>query len=144
MFNRSLEERLTNWLTLRQDLDHSPRPLEDVWEFWKSAPFIPHNRNVDPYYQKSWPTPWEIIAENKYDDFTKALMIAWTLKLTKRFSNSPIEVKTLVDTARAREYNIIYVENSWVLNYSDNGPVPISDVPDFFTIENIVEITAPR
>lgn len=144
MFNRSLEERLTNWLSLRQELDQSPIPLENVWEFWKQAPFIPHNRNIDPYYQKSWPTPWEIIAENKYDDFTKALMIAWTLKLTKRFSNSPIEIKTLVDTARAREYNIIYIENKWALNYSDNGPVPVSEVEEYFKIENVVEITAPR
>lgn len=144
MFNRSLEERLTIWLTLRKDLDYSSTPLVDVWEFWKQAPFVPHNRNVDPYHQKSWPTPWEIIAENKYDDFTKALMIAWTLKLTKRFFDSPIVIKTLVDINRAREYNIICIDNGWILNYSDNGPIPAASFDDFFKIENIIEIVAPR
>lgn len=144
MFNRSFEERLTAWIELRKGLAHSNTPLEDVWEFWKAAPFIPHNRNVDPYYQQSWPSPWEIIAENKYDEFTKALMIAWTLKLTEKFSNSHIEIKTLVDLSRAREYNIVYIDNNLVLNYSDFGPISADKVPESFKIENLVEVFTPR
>jgi hypothetical protein len=144
MFNRTVEERLTAWIELRAAIECSTTPLEDVWEFWKSAPFIPHNRNVDPYYQGSWPSPWEIIAENKYDDFTKALMIAWTLKLTKKFSNSHIELKTLVDFSRVKEYNIVYVDNSQVLNYSDFGPISAEKVPESAKLENLIDIVAPR
>lgn len=144
MFNRSLEERLSLWVDLRKNLDQSHQPLEDVWEFWKDASFIPFNKSVDPYYQASWPTPWEIIAENKYDDFTKALMIAWTLKLTKKFSKSKIEIKTTVDDAKAMQYNIIYIDDYWALNYSDIGPMLVTSIPEFSFIENIIEIQVPN
>ena len=96
MFNRSVEERLTEWIKHRQELDYSNDPLQEVWNFWNQAPFVPHNRNIDPYYEKSWPTPWEIIETNKYDDFTKALMIGWTLKLTKKFKDSKIELENIM------------------------------------------------
>jgi len=144
MFNQPVDIRLTEWIEHRKELDISSTPLQDVWDFWNQAPFIPHNRNIDPYYQKSWPTPWEIIETNKYDDFTKALMISWTLKLTKKFKDSKIEIKTLVDSNRTREYNVIYIDNTWVINYNDNGPISASDINDEFKLENIIEVAGPR
>jgi len=144
MFNQSVDDRLSEWIKHRQELDCSNDPLQEVWDFWNQAPFTPHNRNIDPYYQKSWPTPWEIIKTNKYDDFTKALMIGWTLKLTKKFKDSKIELKTLVDDNRTREYNVIYIDNSWVINYNDNGPISAVEVNSGFKLENIIEVTGPR
>jgi hypothetical protein len=144
MFNQPVDSRLTEWLDHRRQLDKSKDPLQDAWDFWHLAPFTPHNRNVDPYHRTSWPSPWEIIDYNKYDDFTKALMIAWTLKLTNKFKDSKIELKTFVDSERTREYNLIYVDDSWVINYNDNGPVAMENVPDSFRLENLVEVSAPR
>jgi hypothetical protein len=144
MFNRSVEERLTEWIKHRQELDYSNDPLQEVWNFWNRAPFVPHNRNIDPYYEKSWPTPWEIIETNKYDDFTKALMIGWTLKLTKKFKDSKIELKTLVDGNRTREYNVVYIDDSWVINYNDNGPILAVEINGGFKLENIIEVASPR
>jgi len=89
-------------------------------------------------------TPWEIIENNKYDDFTKALMIGWTLKLTNKYKNSKIELKTLVDSNRTREYNLIYVDDSWVINYNDNGPIPALEINDGFKLENLIEVSSPR
>jgi len=144
MFNRPVDSRLTEWIEHRRELDQSTNPLQQVWDFWQPAPFIPHNRNIDPYHQKSWPTPWEIIETNKYDDFTKALMIGWTLKLTKKFKDSKIELKTLVDSNRTREYNVIYIDNTWVINYNDNGPISALEINDGFKLENIIEVVSPR
>lgn len=144
MFNQPVDQRLTEWINHRKCLDESTDPLQDVWDFWHQAPFIPHNKNIDPFYQRKWPSPWEIIAENKYDDFTKALMIGWTLKLTKKFKNSKIELRTLVDTVRPREYNLVYIDESWVLNYSDEGPVSILEIESQFRLENLVELQPPR
>jgi hypothetical protein len=112
MFNQPVDSRLTEWADHRRKLDEVEDPLQTVWDFWHLAPFTPHNRNVDPYYQKSWPSPWEIIVENTYDDFTKALMIGWTLKLTKKFKDSKIELRTLVDSNRTRQYNLLYIDDS--------------------------------
>ena len=144
MFNHSVEDRLTEWIEHRRAVDQSTNPLQLVWDFWQSAPFIPHNRDIDPYHQKSWPSPWQIIETNKYDDFTKALMICWTLKLTKKYQDSKIELKTLVDFNKTKEYNIIYIDDAWVLNYSDDGPISVSDLIDEFRVENIIEIKGPR
>jgi hypothetical protein len=144
MFNQPVDSRLTEWANHRRELDEVEDPLQVVWDFWHQAPFVPHNKNIDPYFQKSWPSPWEIIAENKYDDFTKALMIGWTLKLTKKFKDSKIEVRTLIDSNQTRQYNLVYVNDEWVINYNDNGPVHEEELTGSFRLENLVEVTTPR
>lgn len=144
MFDLDTDERLSAWLTHRQDIEQSENPFQDIWEFWKSAPFIPYNNKLDPYHQRSWPSPWEIIVNNKYDDFTKSVMIGWTIKLTKRFENSKVEIRTLVDKQKILQYNVIYINDEVAINYSDNGPIDAKDIPDTFLLENIVELTGPR
>lgn len=144
MFNKSIEQRLNDWIVLRKSLDDSLDPLQDVWDFWHCCPFIPFNKDVDPYYQQSWPSPWEIIVKNRYDDFTKALMISWTLKLTKKFSDASIEIKTMVDCNNDKQYNLVFIDNKWIINFDDNGPTEIQNLNESLKIENIVEIPTPR
>lgn len=144
MFDQSIDNRLTGWSAHRKQLDEVADPLQEICDFWRRAPFIPHNRKVDPYYQQSWPSPWEIIVDNKYDDFTKALMMGWTLKLTKKYRDSKIELKTLVDLNQTREYNVLYIDDNWVINYNDNGPITLKDIPDSVSIENLIDLSSPR
>jgi hypothetical protein len=144
MFNQSIDDRLSSWAQHRAQLNNSTSPFEDIWAFWKQAPYIPYNNKIDPYHKASWPSPWEIIVDNKYDDFTKAVMIAWTLKLTDRFNKSVIVVKTYVDKSKSRQYNVVCVDDTWAINYSDNGPVPIENIPDSFLLENLVELEPAR
>ena len=144
MFNQNIDDRLSLWAEHRVHLSNTASPFEDVWEFWRHAPYIPYNNKIDPYHIASWPSPWEIIVDNKYDDFTKAVMIAWTLKLTNKFEKSKIEVKTYIDKAKSRQYNIVCVEDAWAINYSDNGPVTTENIPDSFFLENLVELGTPR
>ena len=143
MFQKSVDDRLSDWATFRKQLTTSVSPLEDVWEFWQKSPYIPYNNKVDPYNQKSWPTPWDMIVHNKYDDFTKAIMIGWTILLSDRFKNSKIEIKTLVNDQKTCYYNIVCVDNAIAINYSDNGPVAIENIPGSFFIENIIELKSP-
>lgn len=140
MFNKSIDDRLSLWAEHRQSLNTSDDPLMETWEFWKHTPFIPFNKNIDPFNHKSWPTPWDIIVHNKYDDFTKSLMIAWSLKYTTRFKEAKIEIKTIVNDSKTCYYNVVCVDNKWAINYSDNGPIPITDIPESFFIENQVEV----
>lgn len=144
MFKQSIDDRLSSWAKHRDDLDTAADPLLSVWEFWKDAPFVPYNNKVDPFYQKSWPSPWQIIVDNHYDDFTKALMIAWTLKLTNKFKDSAIEIRSLIDKQHNSVHNVVYVDNLWVVNYLDNGPVLAKDIPDSFFLENLIELKLPR
>lgn len=144
MFSQSPDERLSMWREFRTSLEESSDPLLDVIQFWSPAPFIAYNHKVDPYNQRSWPTPWEIIIENKYDDFTKALMIGWTLKYTERYSKSNIQLRTIVDNAKNLAYNVVLVDEKWVLNYDDNQPVDLANVPDSFRLENLVVLDRPK
>jgi hypothetical protein len=144
MFTLPPDERLSAWSRFRKQLEVSHDPLNELIEFWYSAPFIPFNKNVDPYNSKSWPTPWEIIVENKYDDFTKALLMSWTLKLTDKFKDSKIEIKTYIDGDKKRQYNLIFINNESVLNYFDDKVSSIEVVPESFFIENIIEVQQPR
>jgi hypothetical protein len=144
MFELDTDARLSAWRQHRAQLDQSVEPLQEVWTFWCSAPFVPVNVDMDPYYQPSWPTPWEVIVRNRYDDFTKAMMIGWTLKLTDRFAQSNIQLRTMLDKDQNRVYNIIYIDDKWVINYNDNGPVAQEDIPDSFLLENLIEVTPPR
>lgn len=143
MFEQSLDTRLSKWREFRIHLEESKNPFQDTHDFWKEAPFIPYNKNIDPYHQSSWPTPWEIIEHNKYDDFTKGLMIGYTLKLTKKFQSTCIELRTVVDKTRFREYNLVYVDNESVLNYLDTGPVEPNFIPEDFHLKNMVIVNPP-
>ena len=143
MFSKSVDERLSEWSSLRKSLTTSPHPLSDVCEFWSHAPFIPYNRSIDHYNQQSWCSPWEIIEENKYDDFTKALMMAWTLKLSKPFATSSIELHSYTDASRSLSYTVVVVDRQWVLNFNDNEAVPFTDLPDTLLLENSIELRDP-
>jgi hypothetical protein len=143
MFELPIDDRLSSWVLLRSELETHVDPLQYVFDFWKDAPYIAYNRKVDPYYQSSWPSPWEIIVENKYDEFTRALMIAYSLKFTKRFNDSVIELRTLVDNANNKCYNIVCVDNDWVINYADNV-VKFDIIPDTFLVENLIRVESLR
>jgi hypothetical protein len=144
MFKLEVEDRLSAWSDLRKTIDTSADPFEPLIDFWSHAPFCAHNHQIDPYNSSNWPTPWEIIVENHYDDFTKAIMIGYTLMLTDRFKDAVITVKTLVDTEQSRLYNIVYVDDRWALNYQDNQVVSANNVPSLYRLENLVELKRPR
>jgi len=144
MFNQSNDKKLSLWAELRSSLVNLENPLQAVCDFWKDAPFVPYNKNIDPRDLSSWPTPWEIVVANQYDDFTKALMIGWTLKYSQRYKNNKIIIKTFVDSDKKIVYNVVCVDDNWVINYSDNGPILPRDLPDSFLLENIVELESSR
>jgi predicted nucleic-acid-binding Zn-ribbon protein len=143
MFDLSIEDRLSSWAILRTELETADDPFQLIFDFWVYAPFVPYNRNIDQYHQKSWPSPWQIIVDNQYDDFTKALMIAYSLKFTKRFKESVIELRTIVDKNNKKYYNIVCIDNKWVINYGDNIVI-LENIPDSFLVENLIEIEASR
>lgn len=144
MFRLDANQRLSKWAEFRNKLETSNRPFDEVLDFWSEAPFIPHNNKIDPYYHQSWPTPWEIIVENRYDDLTKAIMMGWTVKLTKKYQNTKIEIQTIVDRNKNLQYNIVNIDDKWVLNYNDNNVCEQKTIPSSFSLENLVELKVPR
>lgn len=144
MFKKDPDERLSEWKTLRDKVDEQPEALNMVAEFWSQAPMVSHNHKIDQYNPKSWPTPWEIIVDNRYDDFTLGIMIGYTLRLTKKYSNSKIELRTMVDENRTKLYNLVYIDDNMVLNYDRWKSIQAENIPDSFSIENLVDIQTLR
>ena len=144
MFHKSPDERLSVWSDFRKELDTIDNPLTSLVEFWNNAPRVIHNHKIDPYNAKSWPTPWDLIVENKYDDFTLALMMAYTLKLTKKYQNDKIEVRTMVDSSKTKLYNLVYVNDEDVLNYERASAIKAQLVDESLYLENVVDIIFPR
>ena len=144
MIHKSPEERLASWSAIRKEVDRSDTPLVAVAEFWSTAPLVIYNYKIDQFNPKSWPTPWDIIVENKYDDFTLALMIGLTLKLTHRFALSKIEVRTMVDSAKTKLYNLVYVDDSAVLNFDRSNVVNAADIDPSLYLESSTDVLFPR
>ena len=144
MFDLDVDDRLAAWSDLRKRIDSCSDPLKEVVEFWANTPFVAYNHKIDRYYQASWPTPWEIIEDNHYDDFTKAIMIGYTLLLTEKFKNSSIQIKTLVDTVGKRLYNVVSVDDKWALNYDDSEVVLVENIPNSLNLENLITLNRPR
>ena len=144
MFDLDVDQRISTWVNHRNFLDNTDNSLQECWNFWKVAPFVPYNAKIDPYFQRGWPTPWEIIRDNKYDDFTKSLMISWTLKLTEKFKNSDIYIKFFIDNAQSRQYNLVFIDDNWILNYNDECPIHVSNLDQALIMQNLIEITRPR
>jgi hypothetical protein len=144
MFKEEMDQRLHLWFEFRQQIEDSIDPLQDLVDFWESSPRIAHNSLIDPLYPRVWPTPWEIIERNKYDDFTLVLMMGWSLLLTKRYEKSQVEVRIIIDDTHSRVYNVLCVDNLWALNFEDHTVVSVDSIPSLYRVENIVPLNRPR
>lgn len=144
MFHLPPDARLTKWSDFRKQLNYSNQPFDELNDFWKSAPRITYNNKLDPFNPQSWPTPWEIIYENKYDDFTLAVMMAYTIKLTDKFAKDLVEVRSFVDQTQKHLYNLVFINEEIVLNYIPEGYIKAQDIENTLYLENIIEIIFPR
>jgi hypothetical protein len=144
MFKLSFDDRLSAWTEVRRQVDSSQTPFQEIIDFWSKAPLLPVNPEIDPFYQSSWPTPWEIIENNRYDDFTKTVMMGYTVLLTEKFKNSKVEIRTLVDKDRKRLYNVVYIDDKWVLNFLDFEMIESDKISNSFRVENLILLQRPR
>lgn len=113
MFDLYNFERLSAWKQFRDSLETSSTPYEDLANFWALAPFV--SRYLDPNNPKSWPDPWKLIIDGKFDDLAICLGMLYTLKLTERFRDSLCEICTVIENNEKRYF--LMVDNSSILNY---------------------------
>jgi hypothetical protein len=107
--------RLKAWSDLRAKLQGSSLETQciEIDKFWQQVPIQTYYLHID--YIKDWPTPWELISDNVYCNYARALGMIYTLSLlgTKNLElvlakddNSNEVVLVLVDDAK-------YVLNYW-------------------------------
>lgn len=137
MFQNSYDKQFSIWKKFRNSIDKSERPLEDTIKFWAMAPLV--NKHLDVYRIDTWPDPWQIIKDGKYNDFTINLMIGHTLKLSERFNESQIEIRTYLDMDSKIVYNTCYIDNK-VLNYPYGEVTSEEDIPNNIVLQMAVPL----
>jgi len=125
MFHKNYEQRLKSWSCLRQSLETSEDPFLEVLKFYKQAPYV--SIHTDPWSREMWPTPWELIYENQYDDFGRVLGMCYSLQLTERFKGSTFEIHISTDNSLSYLY-LLFVDNH-VLGFDDNKSILKKDLP---------------
>jgi hypothetical protein len=115
VFDLDGAQRLTYWKKLRDKIETSDEPVRDVLDLWIKAPFV--NRYLDPFDPNSWPDPWHLIIDGKYDDLAICLGMLYTLKLTQRFYDVPCEIHMSIPDDNSNTDFYLIIDNQQVLNY---------------------------
>jgi len=136
MFDKSADERLIAWREFRQSLETSNTPFEDTVAFYSKAPTM--SLHIDVTDPGSWPTPWELIADNQYCDFGIVLGMAYSLQLTERFKGLPCEIHIGIDSASAESYHVL-IADDYVLGFNSSC-VRIENLPQDFAIRKICTV----
>lgn len=131
--DRRQRTRLAAWYELRQQIEESFDPLNDVADFFLKLPKVKFY--TDPYDQSNWPTPWELIDENEYCQFNLILGICYTLQLTERFKNIRPKIKLSIDNVNKTVYYLLFVDDK-VYGY-ENEWINVKDLPKSLKTQKI-------
>ena len=114
VFILDYQSRLRAWHELRENLKNSTTEqiCIEVDHFWQQCPQVPHY--LHPIDINDWPNPWELLADNNYCPYARALGMIYTLLL--------LGIKD-IDLVDAKDDNredvvLVLVDNAkYVLNY---------------------------
>ncbi len=84
MWQSKFQDRLHDWSDLRvccanQDLETCLRTIND---WWFASPWRPYYLHWDDL--KTWPGPWDLLADNVFCDLARALGIMYTVMMLER------------------------------------------------------------
>ncbi len=137
MFFETYEDQFSFWKKFRSRIEKIDTPLEETIKFWTKAPLV--NKHLDAYRPDTWPDPWQIIKDGKYNDLTIAIMMGHTLKLTDRFKDSDIEIKQYLDMNNKVVYNTCVVDNK-ILNYQYGEIVVEEELPKDLVLQMAIPL----
>lgn len=130
MFDKTYEERLAAWQEFRNSLEVSKDPIQAVIDQYNTAPRV--SIHTDPWTKEMWPSPWELVNENQYDDFCRVLGMCYSLQLTDRFKGSSFEIHIGIDNNTSSTYYLLYVGDIVIgleESYVDKSKIPTTFAP---------------
>lgn len=137
-FDTSVDQRITQWREFRNTLEDCPDPFKRTLEYWQKAPVA--EKYLNQYNSQEWPTPWELLKENRFCPVSIPLMIGYSLKLTTRFTEVPVLIKISIDIRSQRYYNLVQVDNT-IIDYENNSIVISSELPEQVVCQEVVELS---
>ncbi len=136
IFILDYEVRLKSWVDLRNKLLRQPihDQIIEIDKFWQRVPT--QNHYLHPDFIKEWPDPWQLLSDNTYCYYARALGMIYTLLL---LGNNSIELVQAKDD-NSNEVVLVLVDNAkYVLNYWPDTVVN-NDINDF-VITRSLDIT---
>ena len=130
MFNLHGTDRLTAWRDFRNKLETSGTPLEDVANLWSRAPFV--SAFLNPKDPKTWPDPWHLVLDSRWDDLAIVLGMLYTIKLTDRFKDAQLDIQSFTAKDGSPQY-ILVVNNKHVLNLEYRCVITVDEAPPVAT-----------
>jgi len=133
-FQLDFQTRLKEWHSLRNSL--AGADIKDICievdRFWQQSPIM--NHYLHPVDIPTWPDPWQLLNDNLYCPYARALGMMYTLIM--------LGIKD-VDLVRATDYNsidvvLVLVENKFVLSYWPNT-IESNKITDF-EIKKVINI----
>lgn len=117
MFDLYGNDRLVAWKKFRDSLETSKDPFKDTLELWRRAPYV--FDFLDKIATADWPDPWKLIIDGKYDNLAINLGILYTLRLTKRFMDSNLEIHRDIGFGKLGK-NFVVIDRDIVVDYDDD------------------------
>ena len=110
------EETLQSWVQLRHDCENKPleEQLNQIAKWWGHAPRI--NYAIHWQDKENWPTPWELLADNKYDELAIALGMSYTILMLENI-NATVELAHAKDNIASDNYIVLVDKRKYILNY---------------------------
>jgi hypothetical protein len=116
VFDLNETNKLQQWKNFRNSLEVSSTAFEDVAQFWSRTPFV--SNYLDPFDSKSWPDPWQLILNNKFDDLGIVLGMCYTLQLTERFKDNKFEIHMSMSQLKKDWRYVLLIDDITVLNWN--------------------------
>ena len=114
VFILGFELRLRSWVDLREKVKHLD-PIDQyqtIDDFWQQVPMSNHYLHTD--FIKDWPDPWQLIHDNIFCSYARALGMIYTLLL---LGNKSIDLVEAKDDNNNEVVLVLVDDAKYVLNY---------------------------
>jgi hypothetical protein len=136
IFQLDYETRLLNWSDLRNQIKN--QSLEDqcvaIDKFWQQVPI--QNHYLHPDFVDQWPGPWDLIYENLYCPYARALGMIYTLLFT---GTKNVELVEATDDNAVDVVLVLVNDAKYILNYWPDMVLNIS--LQNFTVKSKIDIS---
>lgn len=134
MWNIKFEDRLTDWVNLRESVatDSLEVQLNKVNDWWFRAPLSNHYLHLDDI--DKWPGPWNLLADNIYCEVARAAGIVYTIFMLNNCNISSCEI---ISTDQGVLVSINH--GQYILNYAPK--TLLNNQQSAFRILKIVDST---
>ena len=133
IFLQDYPTRLREWHNLKENLKESDTQTVciEVDGFWQRAPITPHY--LHPADVVDWPNPWELINDNNYCLYGRALGMAYTLML---LGIKDIDIVSAIDDNSEDVVLVLIDSAKYVMNYYPNSVVNMK-LSDFKNVKKL-------